>query len=419
MLHNARLMMELQIQMNRAAVIVGVLALLGSACGSSAGTASRSSTRTSSSASAASTSATPIGSPAASPSGSPDTSFTVLPRQQPSGFVPKITCNGSIGASDPVAIVHLQSGDSVLRDYANPLSPRTACLFPDGAQQLIDARHVLIGGDADSVYAYAVVDLPEVHYHWFQLPHPPGSGVGLLAVSPGLNEISWVSNNDTTGGDRKVHVTTRSGDQVVALLPPALGRCGSASISKQGAYTHSGSHLYVLDQPLPDNVLIVLQGQQQVLSLVPPSGGWPAGAQPEMAVWSPTTETLFYRQKGDVWKWTAAGGVQRYLPGVNWYYPTFSASGNHLAYSVERSDGLHDTYLIDVAHGGSPQLIGKGPRNLPVFLNATQLLYRTEAPGICGPGGNLPIIFDITDGSETSSAIDQVFAVWPATSSQV
>jgi len=337
-----------------------------------------------------------------------------------------ITCSGAIGSSDSVAVVQLHSavdtGEFVLRDYANPRSPRTACEFHTrqaghgyGVVQLIDARHVVIQS-LDCCQVYAVVDLPEASYHWFTLPHPAGFGAGLLAVSPALDEIAWLSNNDTTGTDRKVHLTTKSGDQVVATLPTALGRCGAPNLSKQAAYTHSGSHLFVLDQPLPDNVLLVFQGSRQVSSLVPPSGGWPKGAQPEMAVWSSNSEALFYRQNGDVWQWTQASGAQRYLPGVNWYYPTFSADGSHLAYAVPRSDGLHDIFMIDMAHGGGPQLLKNG-RNLPAFLNSTQLWYWSEGQGVCGPGINRPLIYDITDGSEAASVIEYVIAAWPATSS--
>lgn len=418
-----------QVRMNRAAALA-LLLLLATACGSSAGTASHSSPSTSWSPSAesttptptsstASSTPTPTGSPAASPTSSSDTPFSVLPSKQPVGFVSTITCSGSIGASDPVAIVQLHSaagtGELVLRDYADPKSPRTACRFHAQVAQLIDARHVVIGVNFP---VYAVVDLPEVRYHWFQLPRPPGFGAGLVAVSPGLNEIAWVSNDDKTGGNRKVHLATTSGDQVVANLRPALGRCGSAEDSKNGAYVHSGSHLYVLDQPiLPSNILVVLQGNKQVLSLVPPTAGWSPGAQPAMAVWSPTSQTLFYRQKGDVWQWTPAGGAQRYLPGVNWYYPTITPDGGHLAYAVVRSDGLHNVYLIDLANGGGPKLIGKGARNLPVFLNSSQLWYKSEAKGICGPGTNQPLVYDITNASESTSVIDQVTAVWPATSS--
>jgi hypothetical protein len=403
--------------MKRAAAMASLLALLAMACGSPSASKSASASRSGQ---------TPPSAPAPADfffdlSAPGDVSAASAART-----ASWITCSGSIGQSDPVAVVLLHAaantGEYVLRDYVDPSNPRTACQFHTqqaghgyGVAQLIDAHHVVIQV-LECCQLYAVVDLPEVRYHWFQLPQPPGFGAGLLAVSPGLNEVAWLSNNDSTGADRKVHLTTRSGDQVVANLPVALGRCGAPNLSKEGAYAHSGSYLYVLDQPLPDNVLFVLQGKQQLLSLVAPRGGWPKGAQPEMAVWSPTSETLFYRQNGDVWQWTQASGAQRYLPGVNWYYPTFSPSGSHLAYSVPRSDGLHDMYLIDLAHGGSPQLI-KGARNLPVFLNSAQLLYWSEGQGICGPSVDHQLVYDITNGSESPSIIDQVTGVWPATSS--
>lgn len=396
--------------MKRAAAMGSLLVLLAIACGSPSPSAS-------SSASSSRTGQTPF---------STDFKFDILSGDVSVASAPRtaswIACSGSIGSSDPVAVVQLHAsagiGDLALRDYADPSSPRTACQFHTqqfGVAQLIDARHVVIRGP-DCCQTYAVVDLPEVRYHWFQLPRPSGFNASLLAVSPGLNEVAWLSNNDSTGGERKVHLTDKSGDQVVANLAVALGRCGAANASKEAAYTHSGSHLYVLDQPLPDNALYVFQGKEQRMSLVPPSGGWPKGTQPEMAVWSPNSEALFYRQNGDVWQWTQASGAQRYLPGVNWYYPTFSPSGSHLAYAVPRSDGLHDIFLIDLAHGGSPQLI-KGARNFPVFLNSAQLWYWSEGNGICGPAVDHPLVYDITDGSEAPTIVDQVFAAWPGTSS--
>jgi len=72
--------------------------------------------------------------------------------------------------------------------------------------------------------------------------------------------------------------------------------------------------------------------------------------------------------------------------------------------------------MIDMAHGGSPQLL-KGARNFPVFLNSTQLWYWTEGQGICGASMDHPLIYDITDGSEAATIIDQVTGIWPATSS--
>jgi len=102
---------------------------------------------------------------------------------------------------------------------------------------------------------------------------------------------------------------------------------------------------------------------------------------------------------------------------VSWYYPTIAPDGAHLAYAVTRPDGLHNVYLIDLAHGGSPRVIGKGTRNLPVFLTSSALWYRSDSPMGCTGPMNKPLIYDIASGSESASIIDQVFAVWPATSS--
>ncbi|MEP6680709.1 MAG: hypothetical protein ABJB65_04450, partial [Chloroflexota bacterium] len=364
---------------------------------------------------------TPLASPTATPTARPATSssatFNVLPAQQPTGFVSPITCNEPIGASDPVAIVQLHaavaySGDVVLRDYADPSSPRTPCTFGQSQNlvvQLIDARHVVI--EAGDGRTYAVVDLPEVSFHWFELAHAPGSYALLGAVSPGLDQVLWLTGE--SDGTDHVHITTSAGDQVVASLPnPHPGRCGGPEDSKLGAYTHSGAHLFLLNQPIANlNSLLVVEGLTAKLSVLPPSEGWAAGAWPAMAVWSPTTETLFYRQGGDVWQWTPAGGAQRYLPGVSWSYPTITPDGRHLAYAVVRADGLHDVYLVDLAQGGSPQLIGKGARTLPAFLNSTQLWFKSEGNGICGPGGDQPLIYNISDQSESPSIIDRVIGV--------
>ncbi|HYM97038.1 MAG TPA: hypothetical protein VET26_07050, partial [Candidatus Sulfotelmatobacter sp.] len=222
-------------------------------------------------------------------------SFTVLPPAAPVAAASEarlsgIACSGAIGTSDPVAVVTLHSGGQVLRDYADPLHPRTACTFPPDlfGISLIDAHHIVV-----SVYAdlFAVVDLPEVRYSWFQLPTPSGEFSDFVAVSPGLDEVVYLSA-DLTDNTDKVHLATRSGDQVVASLPnPHGGRCGSPEDSKLGAYTHSGAHLFVLDQPFPTlNSLLLMQGATTVLKVTPPGsvpqGGWAQGAQPAMAVWS-------------------------------------------------------------------------------------------------------------------------------------
>lgn len=361
--------------------------------------------------------------PTRSPPTSSGASFNLLPTGTPVDLNLKLTCTGSIAASDPVALVqlHAAAGSSVeylLRDYADVGHPRTVCNFGGATGQLIDARHVLISTSGIGGAAYALVDLPEVRYHWFKLPVTPWTE--LLAVSPRLDQVAWLARDPAVSGTDLVHITTTAGDHVVAILPDAnTGRCGSGDDSKTGAYTRSGEHLLVLDQPLGiDNSLSVLEDETAVLSMLPPAGGWPSGTQPAMALWSPVSETLYYRQGGDVWRWSAGSNPVRFLPGVTWYYPTISPDGSHLAYQVFGSSGPQ-VYLVDLAHAGSPKLIGKGPRKLPVFVNSTQLWFRSPVNdhGCAGAEEEKSLIYNVVDGSESPSIIDEVLAVWPATSS--
>jgi hypothetical protein len=393
---------------------------------SSVAIASESSTPSATASATPTSSVAPSTAPTAPPPPPPTSSsalFDLLPAQQPAGFQSMISCSGSIGTSDPVALVRMHGADGeVLRDYADPASPRTICTF--GIFQnvrvtaLIDARHVIIeDAGAGTGYTYAVVDLPDVRYHWFQLP---GNRQTFIAVGPGLDQVLWMTADIATNTD-KIHVTTHAGDAVIAVLPDRHeGICGSPEASSaRGAYTHSGADLFVLDQP-PDpsfNSLLVAAGHTTLLSVLPPAAGWKSGAQPTTALWSPLSETLFYRQGKDVWTWSPGSNPKLFLAGVQWLHPTITPDGVHLAYSAVRPDGSLGVYLVDLAHGGRPQLIGKGGRNNPVFLNSTQLWYQTDAPRGCTGNGPQPLVYSLVDGSESPSIIDYVLGAWPSTSS--
>ena len=314
-----------------------------------------------------------------------------------------------------------QISEVVLRDYADPANPRTVCRFAQTNSrivQVIDARHVVIEHSG----AYAVVDLPDVSYHWFQLPSgQEGVNSSFIAVSPGLDSVLWTSTEgdyNVGRGTRHIHITTASSDEVVASIPvPLGGRCGSPEDSRGGAYTHSGMHAFALDQPIAGhNALVAFEGMTAMLSVIPGEAGWDDGQDPAMAAWSPTAETLYYRQGNDVWRWTPGSDPTVFLAGVKWYHPTFSPNGRHIAYAVPREDGPHDVYLVNLDEGSGPQLIGQS-RNQPTFLNDEQLWYRSEGEAICGPGGDMPLIYSLTDSLEAPSVIDQVIGTWPATGS--
>jgi hypothetical protein len=375
--------------------------------------------------------ATSVPTPMDQPPASSTASFDLLPTEQPADFEGQIACTGPIGTSDPVAVVWLTVEDPavewplVLRDYSDWTNPRTACTFVNvGVEQLIDAHHVVI---SSSDAKYAVVDLPEVKFHWFALPPwSEESYSTFIAVSPQMDQVAWLQERPSQDSEmsttRELHITTATGDTVVAsLTDQPTGFCGAPlDSSKRGAYSRSGEHLYFLDQGFSgaaDYSLRVLEDLTTVLPVMPPSGGWPDGEHPAMAVWSPRSEALYYRQGETVWQWTPTEGVDSFLPGVSWSSPTITPDGKTLAYWLPGSDGTGEVYLADLEDGASSRLIGRA-RGAPVFLNDAQLWYRsaTVDHGCIGVEGQ-PTVYNVLDGSEAPSVIESVRHVWPAVSS--
>jgi hypothetical protein len=368
----------------------------------------------------ASSSPEPASSPTGAPSPAPAAwdSFGILPAAQPADFANGILCTGAIGASDPIAIVDLDAGGGsarVLMDYSDPAKPRVACTLDDVAVvQVIDPHHIVISaGDART---FAVVDLPAVRYHWFALAAAKGDFPStLLAVSPDLGEVAWNEIENGSPFDR-IHLATANADRVIARLPDTNGgRCGSPTDSNPAAYSRSGSALFVLDEPLPEISLIVVEAGRLALSLVGSTGA-AISTRPLKALWSPATESLYYTQSGSIWRWTEAAGPKVYLRGTTWEAAAFSPDGGRLAYDVLGPGGHREVDLIDLAEGGHPVRIGGADRGVPAFLNDGQLLYGSDfVTGSCGDQPQQSWIYDLASGAEAASSLEQVELTWPAT----
>ena len=334
----------------------------------------------------------------------------------------KIECSGSIGPTDPVAIVWLTGANGFnLRDYVDVAHPRTACSFGSGdgsIVQLIDPRHVVIVDDQHSDL-YAVVDLPRVRYHWFRLPKTKGWGSELITVGPALDRVVWKQVDPDNSRSDTIFLTTASRTRVLATLPDTnLGRCGDPSDSAPGRFTATGDYLYVLNQPIQsNNSLVIFKGRETLLSIVPPNLEWAHQEnRPSMAVWSPVSPTLYWSRGGDVWRWTPDGGPQRFIAGVSWFDPTISPDGRYLAYAAYNTDLKSHVYLVDLSGDAIPHKIGDGQRAEPRFLNSTQLWYQVGGSGGCAGPGNPDRVYNVTSGSEDGSIIEYVRAAWPATS---
>lgn len=360
--------------------------------------------------------------PAPKPIVSTSATFNLLPTTPPAGFESTIVCDGDIGTSDAVAIVELKTGEEfvttrVLRDYADPDAPRTACTFGEGnfyIEDLIDARHVLIHSEG----IHAIVDLPEVRYHWFALPEVEDEYANFLAVSPSLDAVVWTRQRIVPEPfeiiSRELVITTEAGDAFVAELPAIEGgRCGSPTDSNFADYHLGGRHYYALDQIfLQINALVVASGSESEMELVPPPDGRSEDDHvPTFPVWSPTDEVLYYRFGNDVMRWTPEGVSDLFLADTPWFHPSMTADGRYLAYVVES-----DLYLIDFTTDATPQLIRENVR-YPVFVNGSQI-WSLEAPETgCATDETVEWVYDVRDGSEGPSVIESVAEVWPQTSS--
>lgn len=361
--------------------------------------------------------------PTAEPSTSAGTVADLFATDPPAGFVSTITCEGAIGESDPVAIVWIRPSDGetrsgpVLRNYANVAAPRTSCTFASGdywIHSLIDARHIVITASDIDGLLYAIVELPEVRYHWFRLPTNELESGTLFAVAPDLGSITWWRVSTEGAQGREAVLSDAAGRHVLAALPELLdGRCGSPLDSSQGAFARSGDAFYILDQlMLSVNTLVAGRGTVGELVISPPEGGWTDETAPLMALWSPTSETLYYRLGPDVMRWSPGSEPKVFLADTSWSHPTFTPDGRYLAYATH--DGVH---LADMTAGSAPQLI-RADASEPMFLNGTQLWFKVSAQGGCVGEEHPERVYDLNDRVDAPSIIDGVMAAWPGTSSQ-
>ena len=354
--------------------------------------------------------ATPEPTPA--PITSTTAEFSLLPADPPVDFASTITCDGDIGPSDPVAVVSLKTGDegvttTVLRDYADLDAPRTVCTFGDGncyGVGLIDARHALINSGG----VQAIVDLPEVRYHWFALPQVEGEYATVLTVSPQSRrrpmDQAAPGAAEPPAHDHDQRRRRRRGRAARGIQG---GRCGSPRglDSNPADYQHLGRHYYALDQLYAAiNALIIASGADSELEVSPPVEGERDPATiPTFPVWSPIADELFFRMGDDVMRWTSETGPELFLADTPWFHPTITADGRYLAYTVDS-----DLYLIDFTTDATPQLIREDVKQ-PVFVNDSQLWFMdATGPGCATDDIPAERIYDVRDGSESPSVIKYV-----------
>ena len=354
-------------------------------------------------------------SPSPSASSSPSPLFTLTPGQF--GHLPAaspatlkaplpISCAGNVGDTDPLAVVTIRGRPGeFLRDYADPTNPHNFCSFGAGVlvAEILDPHHVLIQSPAP-----AVVELPSGQV--FEM----GISGKLVAVGPDLSQVLWVSRTNPP----TLHDSWDAGDVTIQQYPPFGKPCGDAdTTSSSGAFSRDGRYGYALwDQgPTTPTYLNVVGNRAQAFALPPPAAGWGPQGGPRMAVWSPTSNRLYYEQQGNLWTWTPTRGVSQLKSGLKWIDPAISPDGKRIAYAVRGADGLSIVHVMDAATGTDQGTVSSEGRKRPFFLTNDLIWLKGDERG-CTVNLRTVFVYDLRDQTETQSSLDQVWATWPSTS---
>jgi hypothetical protein len=100
--------------------------------------------------------------------------------------------------------------------------------------------------------------------------------------------------------------------------------------------------------------------------------------------------------------------------GLTWIDPAISGDGKRIAYAQRESSGRSIVRLMDNS-GNDLGQVGFGARTRPFFLTNDLIWLKSDQQG-CAAGGPNTYVYDIRDQTETQSALDWVYATWPATS---
>ncbi len=378
-------------------VVLGLLALLGSACGSTQN-AARSTTATRPSASPFTT--YPLGQPGATVA----TAARQLNQCQPVAPAPTFAPAVSSSRNLVLAWFGTDSSKVVIRDITDINHPTTVGLLNPAASlppQFVSATDISYSDQTG-------------------LERAPLSGSPVTTVTKcGGTPFAWSPDGTAAAymgptADPKVQQLhlVRGGRDTAAGTAPALSfgvgcesrACGD-SWDIHLLYSPDGAYISLVEQ-LPVPAFRIWTADGKLLKSL--DGG-------TMSVWS--GDTLYWRDEKGVETWRA-GTESLLLPGVSWVRPHASPSGGQIVYETrDAGDTTAHVLVLDTASGKVHEL--KSSRAEPAYLNAHLIWYKGEVP--CAPGDCLApttdsgkyYIYDLNDGSEAQSVISAVWDVWP------
>jgi WD40 repeat protein len=236
----------------------------------------------------------------------------------------------------------------------------------------------------------------------------------LLTWSPDGRTVAYVSN----GVDKsELHFITVGHDQIASTMAPFNGGCETQACGVGSdfrlAYSQDGKYIS-LTQPWGGPNFRLWTSDGKLLKSNDP------GTSYAMSTWS--GNSLYFMDPSGVSAWRN-GVVSSFLPGASWIRPKGSPAGGQIVYAATDSAGWDHVLVVDTTAGKAREI--KESRSEPVYLTSRYIWYQGER--LCAPAdngvrcdGSLPVvasgtsyIYDLQDGTESSSLITSVLDVWP------
>lgn len=236
-------------------------------------------------------------------------------------------------------------------------------------------------------------------------------GIVLYAFAPDGRTAAYLS---THSFGSELHLVTGGNDRLVSSMPPIFGGCESQSCAFRMdlRFTYSPDGKYIsLTQSLGGPNFRLWSSEGKLLK------SNPDGSSYSMSVWS--GGSLYFVDGNGVWVWRD-GVTTPFLSGVRWIRPKGSPDGSHIVYAASDSAGTTHVYVVDTATSSIREI--KKFRREPVFLTSRYIWYQGERACVAADhcDNSLPVtwngtdyIFDLQDGTEATSIIDEVYDVWP------
>ncbi len=244
---------------------------------------------------------------------------------------------------------------------------------------------------------------------------PLSGSAGTLVARTGEEFATyvWSPNGDTaaylapTSTGMALHLVSGGQDRMVPGSIPALPTVGCEYDPCSGAdtwdfrlaYSPNGAFISLVMSIAGANAFR-LWSSDGALLMSSDSASRP------MSTWSGTG---FYFPDGKGIEVLRDGVTSGFLPAVAWIHPNASADGTGIVYETRDAQGWHHVSVVNTATQKVREL--KKGRTRPVFLTARFIWYRGESsPGI---SNGKTYVYDLQEGTETGSIIEQLWDVWP------